>query len=59
MKKVEITKGKVCKAINKMKNNKAAGPDGIKPEVFKEIRKEDSKLRTYSLVKTRFKTPYT
>ena len=39
MEKVEITKEKVREAISKMKNNKAAGPDGIKPEVFKEIEK--------------------
>ena len=41
MKRVVITKEKVRETIKKMKNNKAAGPDGIKPEIFKEIGKSD------------------
>ena len=41
MKKPVITKQDVEKQINKMKSNKAPGNDGIKIEIYKEMKKSD------------------
>ena len=46
MRKIEITKEKIKEIIKNLKNNKAAGPDSIKPEIFKEIGKSDTCIET-------------
>merc|ERR1712106_1164170 len=46
MRKIEITKEKIKEVINNLKNNKALGPDSIKPEIFKEIGKSEFFVET-------------
>ena len=46
MKEPEINKEKVIKCLKKIKNKKAAGPDGIKPEIYKAFLESDKCLET-------------
>ncbi|CAL4112709.1 unnamed protein product [Meganyctiphanes norvegica] len=46
MKKLEITQEHVTDVIERLKNKKAAGPDLLTPEIFKEIGKSEICLKT-------------
>ncbi|KAK4325011.1 hypothetical protein Pmani_004393 [Petrolisthes manimaculis] len=49
MKEPRVSKEDVKKALHKLKNNKAAGPDSIKPELYKALTRNDTCLTSLTL----------